>query len=308
MSSRRGPELYIAGTGSFALEVVEYAQSAGHQVAGLVELIDRERIGGRAHGLEIAGPEAGPGTVVVGLGGDRLELWALLAEHGWSAGKVVHPAAHVSPSAVVGEGLLVGPGAVIGAAAVLGPHALVGRGALVGHHARVGPGGGAEPGSQRRRKRAYRRGRRAGDGLDRRQRRRGRRRGGRGRGRGRRTSRRARDPRPGSACARLLARVSRRLAHALDRRFESLHHRVERSQGDARGARRTVRRRALPHAPHPCGARLGEPAAARRGARRSRLRARLHGAGAARDGDPADLRASRAAALTRTPGRPPTDA
>ena len=141
------PELYIAGTGSFALEVVEYAQSAGHQVAGLVELIDRERIGGRAHGLEIAGPEAGPGTVVVGLGGDRLELWALLAEHGWNAGKVVHAAAHVSPSAVVGDGCVVGPGAVIGAAAVLGPHALVGRGALVGHHARVGPGAVLNPGA-----------------------------------------------------------------------------------------------------------------------------------------------------------------
>ena len=33
--------LWVAGTGSFALEVVEYARAKGHEVAGLVELVDR---------------------------------------------------------------------------------------------------------------------------------------------------------------------------------------------------------------------------------------------------------------------------
>lgn len=137
----------MAGTGSFALEVVEYARAAGHDVVGLVELLDPARIGGEAHGLEIVAPEQrGRGAAVIGAGGDRLELWSLLAEHGWLAATVVHPEATVSPSACVDEGCIVGPRAVVGAATILGPHALVARGALVGHHVEVGAGAVLNPG------------------------------------------------------------------------------------------------------------------------------------------------------------------
>ena len=141
-------ELHVAGTGSFALEVVEYARAAGHDVLGLVELLDPVRVGGEAHGLEIVGAEQQrAGAAVIGVGGNRLELWSLLAEHGWLAATVVHPDATVSPSARVGEGCVVGPGAVVGAAATLGPHALVARGALVGHHVEVGAGAVLNPGA-----------------------------------------------------------------------------------------------------------------------------------------------------------------
>ena len=140
-------ELYVAGSGSFALEVIEYACAAGNEVVGLVELVDPDRIGGEAHGLPVLGPQQGSGAVVVGLGGNRLELWALLAEHGWRPARVVHPAAHVSPSADVAEGAVIAPAAVIGAAAQIAPHALVARGALVGHHARIGAGAVLNPGA-----------------------------------------------------------------------------------------------------------------------------------------------------------------
>ncbi len=140
-------KLHVVGTGSFALEVVEYARAAGHTVVALVELLDPERIGGEAHGLLVVGPDSGPGQTVLGLGGDRLALWARLAEHGWSAAAVVHPAAVVSPSARIGEGAVVAPGVVLGAATQVGPHALVGRGTLVGHHARIGAGAVLNPGA-----------------------------------------------------------------------------------------------------------------------------------------------------------------
>ena len=104
--------LYVAGTGSFALEVIEYARASGQQVVGLLELVDPSRVGGTVHGLRVVAPDAGSGEAVVGLGGDRLELWSLLAEHGWQEATVVHPAAHVSPSARLGEGCVVGPRAV----------------------------------------------------------------------------------------------------------------------------------------------------------------------------------------------------
>ena len=139
--------LYVAGTGSFALEVVEYARASGHEVVGLLELLDPSRVGSTMHGLRVSGPDGSSGAAVLGLGGDRLALWSLLAEHGWSAVTIVHPAAHVSPSARLAEGCLVGPTAVLGAAAVLGPHSLVSRGALVGHHARFGAGVVLNPGA-----------------------------------------------------------------------------------------------------------------------------------------------------------------
>jgi sugar O-acyltransferase (sialic acid O-acetyltransferase NeuD family) len=140
-------ELHVAGTGSFALELVEYARAAGHDVVALVELVDADRVGGEVHGLPIVGPEARPGAVVLGLGGDRLALWSLLAEHGWRAGRVVHPAAVISPSAALGDGAVLGPGTVVGAAAEIGAHALVSRGALIGHHARIGAGAVLNPGA-----------------------------------------------------------------------------------------------------------------------------------------------------------------
>jgi sugar O-acyltransferase (sialic acid O-acetyltransferase NeuD family) len=142
-----GRELYIAGTGSFALEIAEYARAAGLLVAGLVELIDTARVGTRIHGLEVVAGDSRPDArVVVGAAGERLAHWAVLAEHGWRPGTVVHPAAHVSPSAVVGEGAVVGPGVIVGAATELGPHVLAGRGALVGHHVRIGAGATLNPG------------------------------------------------------------------------------------------------------------------------------------------------------------------
>jgi hypothetical protein len=72
-------ELHVAGTGSFALELVEYARAVGHDVVALLELLDPGRVGGEAHGLPIVGPVEGPGFAVVGLAGNRLALWSQLA-------------------------------------------------------------------------------------------------------------------------------------------------------------------------------------------------------------------------------------
>lgn len=141
-------EIYVAGTGSFALELVEYAREAGFDVAGLVELVDESRVGGEFHGLRVASPLGGLGrSFVLGAGGGRLAQAARLEAQGWEPAAVVHPRAHVSTSATVGRGGVVAPGAVVGAAAELGPHVLVGRGALVGHHTTIEAGATLNPGA-----------------------------------------------------------------------------------------------------------------------------------------------------------------
>lgn len=133
-------ELYLAGSGSFALEVAEWAQDAGWTVTGLVELFDASRIGSVLAGHPVVAPTAPhyDTPAVVATGGDRRRYWAMLEEHGWRAATVVHPRAHVSKSAQLAPGCIVGPGAVIGAETIVEEHTLVSRGALVGHHVRVG--------------------------------------------------------------------------------------------------------------------------------------------------------------------------
>lgn len=133
-------ELYLAGSGSFAAELAEWAGDAGWQVAGLIELVDLARVGTTVEGHPVIAPCSRPSgaAAVVAAGGDREAHWRLLAPHGWEPATVVHPGAHVSPSARLAAGCVVAPGAVIGAATTVGAHTLVSRGALIGHHCDVG--------------------------------------------------------------------------------------------------------------------------------------------------------------------------
>jgi acetyltransferase EpsM len=66
----------------------------------------------------------------------------------WDRGAtVVHPAAFVSPSAVLGRGVFVGPGAVVHSRAVVGDHAIVNSGAIVEHDCVVGENSHVAPGA-----------------------------------------------------------------------------------------------------------------------------------------------------------------
>jgi sugar O-acyltransferase (sialic acid O-acetyltransferase NeuD family) len=140
--------LFVAGTGSFAADIAEIAQDAGHRVAGLIELLDPARVGETIHGLPVVGREAPPGACfVLGAGGERGVLCEELAQAGWRRQTVVHPSAHVPSSVSLGDGALVGPRVVLGASTVVEPDALLARGVLVGHHTRVGTGAVLNPGA-----------------------------------------------------------------------------------------------------------------------------------------------------------------
>jgi sugar O-acyltransferase (sialic acid O-acetyltransferase NeuD family) len=144
--------LFVAGTGSWSIEVAEYALAAGFEVLGLVELLDRERVGSVVHGLPVRAvdhlPPVGERRVVLGVGLHRPDAWARLVREGWDpAPAILHPRAHVSESATTAEGTLVGPMAVVGAGSVVGRHVVLARGALVGHHVRIGNFAVVNPGA-----------------------------------------------------------------------------------------------------------------------------------------------------------------
>lgn len=147
---RHAPVVYVAGTGSYAAEIVEFAQAAGCAVAGLVELVDPLRVGLRIHDLDVIAAGDAPGTnalAAVAAGADRLSHWATLAANGWHPITVVHPTAWISPSAEIGPGCIIGPAAVVGARSTLAAQTLIGRGALIGHHVTIGAGAVINPGA-----------------------------------------------------------------------------------------------------------------------------------------------------------------
>jgi sugar O-acyltransferase (sialic acid O-acetyltransferase NeuD family) len=77
----------------------------------------------------------------------RLDLFRRYAARGWSAPPVVHPAAVVSASAVLGAGSHVLAAAVVQPGAAIGAAAIVNTGAIVEHDSSVGEGAHVAPGA-----------------------------------------------------------------------------------------------------------------------------------------------------------------
>jgi UDP-perosamine 4-acetyltransferase len=80
-------------------------------------------------------------TYLFGFRGPQLRpLRDLLRQRfGLSFDPIVHPAASVSPMAVIGEGAFIGAGAVIAPHATVGEFTFVNRGATIGHDCEIGP-------------------------------------------------------------------------------------------------------------------------------------------------------------------------
>jgi sugar O-acyltransferase (sialic acid O-acetyltransferase NeuD family) len=143
--------VHIVGTRTFAGEVADMARDAGLSVAGLLEPRDRGRIGTTIHGLSVMPLETEPRgdrQVIIATGeAQRREIVGRALQAGWEPVSLVHPRAHLAPSASVGKGVLVAPGVVVGAYTTVGDHVLLARGTLVGHHTEIEPFATLQPGS-----------------------------------------------------------------------------------------------------------------------------------------------------------------
>jgi UDP-perosamine 4-acetyltransferase len=141
--------VFIAGTGSFAAEVADWARAAGLELVGLVEMCDDARVGSTRLGCPVVSLSAScPGAAaILGMGGDRRAAWDRLALGGWPAFTLVHPAASLASDVRLGPGVTIGPGAVVGAATAIAEQAILSRGVLIGHHVEIGPFATVNPGA-----------------------------------------------------------------------------------------------------------------------------------------------------------------
>lgn len=147
-------QIIVVGGGEHAAVVAEAVRASGAwELIGFVDPRpgeDRaERIGAPYLGGDDALSRWPAAELVLGTGAVkvsplRASIVARLAHHRWAS--VIHPRAHVSSSAKVGEGAVVMAGAVVQAGARIGAHAVVNTGgvvehdSLIGEFVQVGPG------------------------------------------------------------------------------------------------------------------------------------------------------------------------
>lgn len=145
--------LLVLGTRTLAQEIADVASTAGFDVVGFVENIDRGRcaeplVGLPVHWVDEIGALAADHLAVCGLAtARRSDYVAQVAAHGLGFATVVHPSAHVSSRSTVGEGSVIGAGVVVGAHTSIGRHVLLNRAVLIGHHTTVGDFATIQPGA-----------------------------------------------------------------------------------------------------------------------------------------------------------------
>lgn len=139
----------ILGKGGFGAQLAELLLQSGQYEATL--FLDDAAPGCAGKLADLARPDlraACPDAfAAVGNNAFRLQLLGRLATAGYRLPVFVHPAAFVSPSAVLGAGTVVLPFCYVGAGVTAGRGCILNAGAIIDHNAALGEGVHAAPGA-----------------------------------------------------------------------------------------------------------------------------------------------------------------
>ena len=142
--------VYLVAVGGISRIVVDMVRNhlPGYRIAGYFD-DDKAKLGKTYDGIEVLGTfrdslQVDRGELVFNCVGNikhmqsRIDFFNVLREQGFSFASFVHPAAVVSPTAVIGEGTLVCPNVVISVNTRIGMNAIVFSGSIIEHDAEIG--------------------------------------------------------------------------------------------------------------------------------------------------------------------------
>lgn len=147
--------IVVFGAGGHGKVVVDAVESSpGCAVACVVDdnpqpgksILGHVVAGGREALLDRLGEVDGV-IVAIGDNHSRMGVACWIKEKGLTLQTVVHPAAMVAASAMIGAGTLVMPGAVVNADARIGANVIINTGAVVEHDCELGDGVHIAPGA-----------------------------------------------------------------------------------------------------------------------------------------------------------------
>jgi sugar O-acyltransferase (sialic acid O-acetyltransferase NeuD family) len=140
-------KIIILGSSVFGEEVADYISNIeDYELVGFVEGMHRDRCHKPLLGLPVIWIddlarfiESCPCKAVCAVGSPKRKDFIQQAiSSGLEFTTIVHPAAQVSQTAMLGIGTIISPGAIIAVSTSIGCHNIINRGSLIGHHVDIG--------------------------------------------------------------------------------------------------------------------------------------------------------------------------
>lgn len=140
------------GSGGHGAVVAEVALALGYQIAAFCD-DDPERFSARVLEWKVIGgrhciPRGAPVALAIGDNAARSRLVVVARREGWVLPALVHPAAVVSPSALLGDGTVVLAGAVVNARTRTGRACILNTACSVDHDCTLGEAVHVAPGAR----------------------------------------------------------------------------------------------------------------------------------------------------------------
>lgn len=151
-----GTELLIVGAGGHGAVVLDVVRAGGrYRPVGFLDA-DPTLVGRQIGGVAVLGPlnllpkvrqQVKHAIVAIGDNRVRRSVAQKLVQAGFELATVIHPAAVVSATAIIGRNVVVAAGAVVSTSARLGDSVIVNTGAVVDHECEIGEGAHVGPGA-----------------------------------------------------------------------------------------------------------------------------------------------------------------
>jgi len=131
--------LLVAGAGGHAKVVVDAAQMAGFEIAGVVgHPQDPSQVQGVNVSHDVSSIDADAFVIAVGDNRTRSMMFAEYTSRGLHPVSVIHPSAIIARTAVIGAGTFIAAGVIVNADAVVGANVILNTACTVDHDCRIG--------------------------------------------------------------------------------------------------------------------------------------------------------------------------